>query len=417
MTTTSRAQYGAAAYKDLKGKLPLPFPRTMGPNAARYVREVVESGLTADFIGRFESAFAAAVGVKHCISAPGCTPALAVLAAALRVKGCRPGDEVVFSPLTDYGTLMGFIKEGYIPVFADTAPNTVNLSAETIAPRITDRTRAVVCVHKTGLICDMDPINALAARHGLLVIEDCCQAVMGRYKGRVAGSLAYAAAFSFDAEKTMGSDTGGCLVTNDDELAEYARFVGHSRGAEMRPGFGRIHSVAGYAHRMPLCTAAISLAQLEIVEENVAKRDRAIRLLSRRLAEIPGVAPLPIPEYVGVYSCWMAGFTIDPAAFACTLDEFAAACEAGGIPGAGTARYYLMPAALTFLDENARAGVYPYSKPPASRDYRYTADSCPTAKAFLETFVRWATFNDRYGEEECEVAAAIVRGVADRYRR
>src|SRR4051794_36678258 len=100
----NRAQYGAAAFKDLTGQLPNPFPRTMGPNALKYLQEVVESGLTVDMTGRFERAFAQEMGVKHCIAAPGCTQALHMLAASLRFA---PSDEVIVSPVTDYGTVMG----------------------------------------------------------------------------------------------------------------------------------------------------------------------------------------------------------------------------------------------------------------------------------------------------------------------
>jgi perosamine synthetase len=201
-----RAKYGAVAHADEIGALPTAFPRTMGPNAAKYVQEVLDSGLTCDMTGRFEQALARELGVKHVIATPGCTPALATLAAAF---GFEPGDEIIVSPITDYGTLQGLVRENYIPVFPDTEPGTVNISAETIEPCITDRTRVILVVHKTGLICDMDPINELAERHGLIVYEDACQAVFGEYKGRLAGTLASAAGFSFDAEKTMGSDVGG----------------------------------------------------------------------------------------------------------------------------------------------------------------------------------------------------------------
>ena len=408
-----RAKYGAAAVAGLKGSLPNPYPRTMGPNALKYLQEVVASGLTSNLMTRFEQAFAKEMGVKHCIATPGCTPALATLASAFAFE---PGDEIIVSPVTDYGTVQGLIRENYIPVFADTAPGTINLSAETIAPCITGRTRAILTVHKTGLVCDMDPINALAKRHGLIVYEDVCQAVFSEYRGRLAGTLGLAAGFSFDSEKTMGSDVGGCVITNDDALAERIRFIGHSRGGEMRPNFGRIHSVPGYAHRMPSCTAAISLAQLEIIRPNVAQRDRTIRLLSDLLEEIRGVTPLPIPDYQNVYSCWMAGFTIDPEAFRCTADEFAAQAAKAGLTGAGTGRYYLMPAALPFLQEKAQNRVYPYSMPPASRTYAYGADTCPTARAFLETFIRWSTFCEKYELEHCELAAQIVRQVADANR-
>src|SRR5262245_48732624 len=130
-----RARYGAAAFEGLTGKLPTAFPREIGPNATTYLQEVVDSGLTCDLTGRFERAFAAAMGVKHCIGSPGCTQALHMLAASLRFQ---PGDEIVCSPVTDYGTIMGIIAENYIPVFADSAPGTVNVSAETLAPCITE---------------------------------------------------------------------------------------------------------------------------------------------------------------------------------------------------------------------------------------------------------------------------------------
>lgn len=409
-----RARYGAEAFGTREGKLPDLFPRIMGPNCAKYVQEVIDSGLTSDMVNRFERAFAEALGVRHCIGTPGCTPALAVLAAAFDFE---PGDEIIVSPITDYGTLQGLVRENYIPVFADTEPGTINIGPSTIEPHITERTRAILVVHKTGLICDMDGINSLADRYGLIVYEDACQAVFGRYKGRLAGTLSLAGAFSFDSEKTMGSDVGGCIVTNDDELADRLRFVGQSRGAEMVPGFGRRHTVPGYAHRMTQTTAAICLGQLEIIREQVAHRDRMARLLSNLIAEIPGVKPLPIPDYVDIYSCWMFGMNIEPAAFRCDAAEFARQLAEAGIHGAGTGKYYLMPAALTFLQENAERKRYPYSIPPASREYSYSADTCPNARDFLETFIRWSTFSDKYQPEHCELAADIVREVAERNRR
>lgn len=413
-TEMKRAAWGAQAHKDETGKLPTAFPRTMGPNAMKYLQEVVDTGMTCDMMGRFEQAFARELGVKHVIATPGCTPALAMLAAAMPWE---PGDEIIVSPVTDYGTVQGLITEGYIPVFPDTTPGGINFSAETIAPCITNRTRAILCVHMTGIINDMDPINALAKQHGLFVYEDVCQAVFGEYKGRVAGTLADAAGFSFDAEKTMGSDVGGCLATNDDALAERARFVGQSRGGVMKPHFGRIHSVAGYAYRMPNCTAAICLAQLEIIREQVAHRDAMIRLLYRQLAEIPGIAPLAIPDSMNVFSCWMAGFNIDAEQFSCSTESFAQQLTEAGIPGAGMGIYYLMPEALTCLQEKAEKKLHPYSMPPASRAYRYSAADCPNAIAFLDTFIRWSTFCEKYEPEHCALAAGLIRQVADRNRR
>lgn len=413
------ASYGAEALKEVSDVLPNQFPRIMGPNCMAYLREVVESGLTSDMVRRFEERFARIHAVKHCIATPGCTPALAMLAAAFEFE---PGDEIIVSSVTDYGTVQGLLSQGYIPVFADTAPGTIVVSADTIEPCITDRTRAILVVHMTGLICDMDPINALAARHGLTVYEDACQALFGRYKGRLAGTLGRAAAFSFDPEKTMGSDTGGCVLTNDDHIAERCRYVGQARGACVEPGFGRVHTELGYAYRMPQSTAAICLGQLEVAQENVARRDRMIRLLSRLTSDIPGVTPLPIPAYMDVYSAWMFGMSVNPRAFRASPAEIGRQLQAEGIPGVdnvggGLARYYLMPRALRFVQENARLKRYPFSTPPASHEYRYDETTCPAAFAFLETFIRWATFCQRYTEEHCQIAAEIVRRVADRCRR
>ena len=412
MTTAPRirATYGAASLNGEPAALPSPFPRAMGPNCAAYLQEVVDSGLTVDMIGRFEKKFAAELGVRHCIATPGCTPALGVLAAALPFE---PGDEIIVSPITDFGTIQGLCLENYIPVFADTEPGGVNVSAAAIEACITERTRAVLVVHKTGIICDMDPINELAARHGLFVYEDVCQAVFGRYKGRIAGTLAQAAGFSFDSEKTLGSDVGGCVVTNDDQLAESLRFIGHSRGGEMAPHFGRVHAALGYAYRMPQATAAITLAQLEIIHPQVAQRDRMIRLLSALLAQIPGIIPLPIPAYMDLYSCWMAGFSIDPVAFRCTPEQFAQQLADAGIPGAGQGRYYLMPQACTFLQKRANNRTHQFAMPPASRTYAYGAETCPNAHAFLRNFVRWSSFCEKYQPQDCELAASIVRAVAE----
>jgi len=420
MAKLERATYGVEAYKKyMGGKLPTQYPRTIGPSAMKYLQEVVDSGLgrgggEGTMVDRFERAFAREYGVKHFIATPGCTPALAVLAAAF---GFEPGDEIIVSPITDYGTIQGLVRENYIPVFPDTLPGTVNMGAETIEPCITDRTRAILVVHKTGIICDMDAINALADKHELIVYEDACQAVFGEYKGRLAGTMSLASGFSFDSEKTMGSDVGGGIATNDDELAERIRFIGQSRGAVQAPGFGREHSEPGYAYRMPLCTAAICLAQLEIIREQVAHRDKMVRLLSRLIAEVPGVTPLPIPEYMNVYSPWIFGMSIDPDQFRCTADEFANQLLKAGIPGAGTGKYYLMPVAATFLRSDASRQRYPYSMPPASREYRYDKNTCPRAWAFLQNWIRWATFCEKYTEDHCELAARFVREVADKNRK
>src|SRR5262249_15992477 len=140
------------------------------------------------------------------------------------------------------------------------------------------------------------------------------------------------------------------------------------------------------------------------------------RLLTRLINEIPGVTALPIPDYLDVYSCWMVGLSLDPTQFRCDTETFASQMAEGGIPGAGIGNYYLMPEGLPFLNENAKARRYPYSMPPASREYTYDETTCPTAHAFLQTFIRWSTFCEKYQPEHCQLAAEIIYEVAERNR-
>ena len=140
------------------------------------------------------------------------------------------------------------------------------------------------------------------------------------------------------------------------------------------------------------------------------------RLLMDLLGQIPGVAPLPVPEWVEVWSPWMVGFSIDPRAFRCSADEFGAQCAAGASPAPAR------PATTSSRRPapSSRIGParerFPYSQPPASRAFSYSGDTCPTAQTFLDTFIRWATFCEKYQPEHCQQAAAIVRQVADANR-
>jgi hypothetical protein len=139
------------------------------------------------------------------------------------------------------------------------------------------------------------------------------------------------------------------------------------------------------------------------------------RLLTALLAEIPGITPHPIPAYMNVYSCWMMSFSVDPSAFRCDTEELGRQIAEEGL-GVGMGEYYLMPEACTFLQRNAKEKVYPYSMPPASREHVYGRDSCPNARDYLRRWLRWSSFCEKYEPCHCEMAAEIVRKVADRNR-
>lgn len=410
--TLSDAAFGHAAMAPQSDTLPGVFPREMGPNAMAYLGEVVESGLQSDMIDRFTRHLGNMHGMKYAIGTTGCTQALF---AAMLAMDFEPGDEIIVSPISDYGTIAGMLFENYIPVFADTVPGTALIDPRSIQQRITDRTRAIIAVHKLGLPCDMDPIMTIAAKHDLLVIEDVCQAILSTYKGRIAGTMGHLSCFSFDSEKTCGADVGGAVMTNDEAIYKKLRNRVVSRGAVHRPGFGRTYTYRGFALQMPQCSAATTLANLEILPRQIEQRQKTARLLDERIAGINGLSPYRVPDD-RTHSYWMYGFSVDPKAFACSVDDFARQVADGGIQGAGMGRYYLMPDGVPFLNEMAATEKFPYGKPVAGRDHRYSGDEVPNARAFLDTWVRWF-WTEKYTERHVGIMARIIEDVARRNRR
>ncbi|MBE3119946.1 MAG: DegT/DnrJ/EryC1/StrS family aminotransferase [Candidatus Atribacteria bacterium] len=167
--------------------------------------------------------------------------------------------------------------------------------------------------------------------------------------------------------------------------------------------------------RMSQCSAAICLAQLEIIRSQVINRDLMIRTIYDQIAKIPGIKPLPLPDYMETYSCWMAGFSLEDGAFKCTAEEFAHQMDEKGITGTGLGKYYLMPEGAAFLQYQAENQIYPFSIPPASRRYTYSADQCPNAAGLLDHFVRWI-ISERYEPHHCDRIAEVVRQIAEQNR-
>ncbi len=406
----SNAKFGSASQIKSTIGLPSVFPREMGPNTLTYLQNVVDSGLSSDMVARFEKVLAEAHGRKYCMLTPGCTNALFALFAALEFS---PGDEIIVSPIADYGDLAGLLFHNYIPVFCDTEPGTGLISAATIEPCITERTRAILAVNFFGLPCDYDPIMALARKHNLIVIEDVCQSIMATYKGRLSGTLADVAVFSFDSEKTMGADMGGAVLTDDQEL--YERIINRSiaRGAVNFPGFGRKHLYQGLALRAPQSTAATCLGNWEILPRQVEARKRTASMLNEKLKSIPGIRTYEVPEQ-RTHTYWMYGFSMDPTKFSCTVEELSDELVKAGIP-CGMGKYYVLPAGVPFLADKVAQGIYPFSTPPASRKIDYDADIItPNAVAFMDQWIRWM-WTEKYTDQDVELMASIIGEVCSRH--
>lgn len=406
------AKYGSASQMVSSIGLPSVFPREMGPNTMKYLQEVVDSGLTSDMVARFEKVLADYHGRKYCMLTPGCTNALFALFTALDFQ---PGDEIIVSPIADYGDLCGLLFENYIPVFCDTEPGTGLISARTIEPCITERTKAILAVNFFGLACDFDPIMELAKKHNIIVIEDVCQSVMATYNERLSGTLADIAVFSFDSEKTMGADMGGAVLTDDEDL--FFRIVNRTqaRGAKDFPGFGRKHLYRGVALRAPQCTAATCLGNWEILPRQVEQRRKMARLLDERIGAIPGVIPYRVPANQ-THTYWMYGFSVESDQFDCSPAEVAAELNKAGIP-CGQGKYYVLPAGVPFLQENVDNEVYPFNMPTASRRIDYDPQRvCPEAVRFMDNWIRWL-WTEKYTENDVALMASVIESVIGKLRK
>jgi dTDP-4-amino-4,6-dideoxygalactose transaminase len=282
-----------------------PWP-SFTPEEADAVHRVVMSNEVNYWTGtetrEFEKEFAAWCGTAHAVALANGTLALDV---ALKALGVGPGDEVVVTPRTFIASISCVVNAGAVPVFADVEADSGNISARTIAAVLTPRTKAVVCVHLAGWPCDMDPIMALAAEHGLKVIEDCAQAHGARYKGRPVGSIGHVGAWSFCQDKIMTTGGEGGMVTTNDEALWRAMwsFKDHGKSYEAvyerqhAPGFRWLHESFGTNWRMLEMQAVIGRIQLSRMADWTARRQANASLLAAALQPFAGEnGPVRLPQ-------------------------------------------------------------------------------------------------------------------------
>ena len=235
------------------------------------------SFILGEEVEAFEKQFAALCETKHCVALNSGTSALHL---GLLALGVQHGDEVITTTNTFLATAEAISYCGARPVFVDIDPATANLDPKLIERAITRATKAIVPVHLYGRVADMDPILEIASRHHLGVLEDACQAHGARYRGRRAGSLGHAAAFSFYPTKNLGAyGEGGALTTNDDRIAQFAR------AARTHGQTGRYeHEFVGYNYRMEGFQGAVLQVKLKHFAEASARREELARAYRRLLA-------------------------------------------------------------------------------------------------------------------------------------
>lgn len=248
----------------------------IGEEEKQAVLQVLDSGMLAEGprVRAFEEAFAAYCGVQYAVATSSGTTALHT---ALLAAGIGPGDEVVTTPFTFIASANAILYVGARPVFVDIDPATFNLDPNLVERAVTPRTKAILPVHLFGLPAEMGPLMAIAERHGLMVVEDACQAHGAEYEGRRVGSFGVGC-FSFYPTKNMTTGEGGMITTNDEALAERCRVI---RQHGMRRRY--YHDEMGFNFRMTDVHAAIGLAQLAKLERFNQARIANARYLSDHL--------------------------------------------------------------------------------------------------------------------------------------
>ena len=230
-------------------------------------------------VKELEAALAAHTGAKHCVTVSSGTEALLIAMMALDLK---PGDEVITTPFTFAATAETIVLLGGVPVWVDIEPDTCNIDASKIEAAITPRTRAIMPVSLYGQCADMDEINAIAARHGLPVIEDAAQSYGATYKGRRSNNLSTFGCTSFFPSKPLGCyGDGGAIFTSDDALAQAAREIRvHGQSARYT------HTRVGVGGRMDTLQCAVVLAKLGRLDWELERRREIGAEYHRRLASL-----------------------------------------------------------------------------------------------------------------------------------
>ena len=342
----------------------------------------------------FAAEFAAAFDVQYAIPVNSATSGLSV---ALAAAGVGPGDEVIVPAISFSATASAVLLFNSIPVFADVDPQTFCIDPDSVRAAIGPRTKAILPVHLTGNVADMDSLLAIADEHELVVIEDAAQAPGATWRGRKAGTLGKAGVFSFQQSKNIMTGEGGMIVTDDVEVARLCRLIinhGEVVFDEDCPP-ENLNNIVGANFRMPELCAAVGRAQLRKLDNVNAWRTRNADVLRRELADIPGLR-LPssqrmdnglatdVPHlFVALYDVTEMGIP---------REVFVAALRAEGVP-VGTGYVRPMYANPTFL----RRAAYGAQGCPwtcrrgeeAANERHYARGMCPVAERLLDEQFLW----------------------------
>lgn len=289
-------------------------------NELEYVTDAISIGWISSsgtYVNRFEEEFAKYCDCKYAVSVCNGTIALHLALLSLDIG---IGDEVIIPSFTMIASAFAVCYTGAKPVFVDADKDTFNIDVTKIEKKITSRTKAIMPVHIFGKICNMDAIIALAKKYNLYIIEDAAEAHGATYRGKKAGSFSDVAAFSFFANKNITTGEGGMIVTNNEDIAQKAKYFKNVCFPINGPR-NYSHDDIGYNYRMSNVVAAIGLAQVEKADDYRAMRIRNNELYRKYLEGVPGIIFQSLPEEGCIDVCWMNTIVLDPEKFGHTKDE------------------------------------------------------------------------------------------------
>jgi dTDP-4-amino-4,6-dideoxygalactose transaminase len=293
--------------------------------------EVLRSGLWGGYgkwVQSFETSFAAMNETKYAVSCSNGTVALEV---ALRAIGIKCGDEVIVTSFSFVASASAILLAHGVPVFADIDSATMNVSPASIEAVITPKTRAIIVVHFGGHPADMDAIGAIAAKHGLLIVEDCAHAHGARWKGKRVGNFGAVATFSFQGFKLMTAGEGGMVVSNDQTIADAA--WSYCNQGRIRDGQWYEHHTLGTNYRLTSFQSVILQTQLKKLPEQTALRTRNANYLRKKLRDVEGIQTAAPDGQVQDNPQYLMTLRYDAAKFAgISRHEFLGAIKAEGIP-------------------------------------------------------------------------------------
>jgi perosamine synthetase len=312
-----------------------------------------------------------------------CSSGTAALHIAIAAAGIGPGDEVITSPITDMGTVIGILYQQGVPVFADLEPHRYNLNVEDVRRKITPRTKAILAVHLAGNPCDLRALRQLADEHDLVLIEDCAQAWGTLYQGHPIGTLGHIGCWSLNDYKHISCGEGGIVASSDERFGPLLQKFGDK--SYNRAAGERLPDSLAPNYRISEPQAAIAAVQLNRMWEFTARRGEAGMLLSEQLQHTPGIYPhYAAPE--DRWTAWFYLFRIETGCLKCSAEEFATALVAEGLPASagyiGTPLYKYP----VFQNHNFFAGKWPI-KELGLTTMDYTQVYCPEAEAILDSCI------------------------------